>query len=145
MAHRFATDCSGGNNVPLDGSLAVRFGAVRAQVDDGCVDVVGRGHEGRTAGAALLQWTPWPECRRAGAPHRLACARHSFASHRASGGPLKADQEIIGHATIEMTMRYAHLGPSVRRDAVPASDGPAPAIGQPTPGQIASAGSGAKG
>jgi site-specific recombinase XerD len=34
------------------------------------------------------------------------------------GVPLKAVQELLGHATIEMTMRYAHLSPDVRRNAV---------------------------
>ncbi|MEE8410645.1 MAG: hypothetical protein V3T05_13675, partial [Myxococcota bacterium] len=32
--------------------------------------------------------------------------------------PLKAVQELLGHASMEMTMRYAHLSPDVRRDAV---------------------------
>ncbi len=32
--------------------------------------------------------------------------------------PLKAVQELLAHATIEMTMRYAHLSPDTRRDAV---------------------------
>ncbi len=31
---------------------------------------------------------------------------------------LKAVQEPLGHATIDMTMRYAHLSPDVRHDAV---------------------------
>lgn len=45
--------------------------------------------------------------------------RHTFASHLVmSGVPLKAVQELLGHATIEMTMRYAHLAPAVVRDAV---------------------------
>ena len=35
-----------------------------------------------------------------------------------AGVPLKAVQELMGHATIEMTMRYAHLSPDVRRSAV---------------------------
>jgi site-specific recombinase XerD len=34
------------------------------------------------------------------------------------GAPLKAIQELLGHATITMTMRYAHLAPEVTRDAV---------------------------
>ena len=34
------------------------------------------------------------------------------------GVPLKAVQELMGHATIEMTMRYSHLSPDVKRDAV---------------------------
>ncbi len=34
------------------------------------------------------------------------------------GAPLKAVQDLMGHATIQMTMRYAHLAPEVARDAV---------------------------
>lgn len=62
----------------------------------------------------------WGACRRAGL--RLVgwhVCRHTFASHLVMrGAPLKAVQELLGHATIEMTMRYAHLAPAARRDAV---------------------------
>lgn len=34
------------------------------------------------------------------------------------GAPLKAIQELLGHSTIQMTMRYAHLSPDVSREAV---------------------------
>jgi len=34
------------------------------------------------------------------------------------GAPIKAVQELMGHSTIEMTMRYAHLSPDARRGAV---------------------------
>ena len=34
------------------------------------------------------------------------------------GVPLKAVQELLGHGTITMTLRYSHLAPEVRRDAV---------------------------
>ena len=45
--------------------------------------------------------------------------RHSFASQLASKGvPLQAVQELLGHSTITMTMRYAHLMPSSKQDAV---------------------------
>jgi integrase len=40
--------------------------------------------------------------------------------------PLKAVQELLGHATIEMTMRYTHLSPDARRDAVSVLDLPSP-------------------
>ena len=32
--------------------------------------------------------------------------------------PMKAVQELLGHATMAMTMRYSHLSPDVRKDAV---------------------------
>jgi integrase len=45
--------------------------------------------------------------------------RHTFASHLVMrGAPFKAVQEMLGHWSIEMTMRYAHLSPDARRDAV---------------------------
>lgn len=39
--------------------------------------------------------------------------RHSFASHLVTGGaPIRAVQLLLGHSTVEMTERYAHLAPS---------------------------------
>ncbi|HKA42690.1 MAG TPA: site-specific integrase [Burkholderiales bacterium] len=66
------------------------------------------------------KWPLWRACKKAGLRmigwHAL---RHTFASHLVMRGvPLKAVQELMGHATIEMTMRYSHLSPEVPRDAV---------------------------
>lgn len=45
--------------------------------------------------------------------------RHTFASHLAIRGvPLKVIQELMGHATLDMTMRYAHLAPETKAAAV---------------------------
>ena len=59
-------------------------------------------------------------CKKAGLPvlqwHAL---RHSFASQLAMAGvPLRAVQVLMGHSTVEMTSRYAHLAPTVLVDAV---------------------------
>jgi len=75
----------------------------------------------------------WRACKRAGL-RRIGwhVMRHTFASHLAMRGvPLKAIQELLGHATIEMTMRYAHLSPDVKRDAVKLLDASSPAPLQP--------------
>lgn len=45
--------------------------------------------------------------------------RHTFASQLASEGiPLNVVQALLGHSTIIMTMRYAHLAPSATRGAI---------------------------
>jgi len=45
--------------------------------------------------------------------------RHSFASQLAMKGvPMPVIRELMGHATMDMTLRYAHLAPSALRDAV---------------------------
>ena len=51
--------------------------------------------------------------------------RHSFASHLVMRGrSIKEVQELLGHAdgNITQTLRYAHLAPNVKRDAVAALD-----------------------
>lgn len=45
--------------------------------------------------------------------------RHTFASRLAmKGRPLRTIQELMGHKTITMTLRYAHLSPGYLREAV---------------------------
>jgi len=54
--------------------------------------------------------------------------RHPFASHMMMRGASLGDlRDILGHADVKMTMRYAHLSPEHRRAAVTRLDGLTPA------------------
>lgn len=45
--------------------------------------------------------------------------RHTFASHfMMNGGNILTLQKILGHSTVTMTMRYAHLSPDHLREAI---------------------------
>jgi integrase len=55
--------------------------------------------------------------------------RHTCASHLAQRGrPLKEIQEVLGHKSFAMTLRYAHLSPMHLRTAVESLDGLTPSI-----------------
>ena len=50
--------------------------------------------------------------------------RHTFASNLASAGvPIISIQQLLGHSTVEQTMRYAHLAPDVNKEAVKLLEG----------------------
>ena len=54
----------------------------------------------------------------------LHVLRHTFCSHLAMrGAPAKAIQELAGHADLTTTMRYMHLSPAARQDAIRLLDG----------------------
>lgn len=69
----------------------------------------------------------WGACRRSGLRKiRWHDLRHSFASQLAMKGiSLRLVQEWLGHSTITMTMRYAHLAPGGGADLIRALDSPA--------------------
>jgi integrase len=66
----------------------------------------------------------WGACRRAGLRRiRWHDCRHSFASQLViAGTPLRQVQDWLGHSTITMTMRYAHLAPGGGREYLAALD-----------------------
>ncbi len=76
--------------------------------------------DGKMLTISSCKWPIWQASKRAGL-RRVGwhVLRHSFASHLVvRGASIKAVQELLGHADIKMTMRYAHLSPDARRDAV---------------------------
>jgi len=58
--------------------------------------------------------------KKAGIEHcRMHDMRHTFASHLLmNGASLKDVQELLGHKTFEMTLRYAHLSQAHKKNAV---------------------------
>lgn len=64
-------------------------------------------------------------CRRAGLRHLgWHALRHTYASHLVMrGASVMEVKELLGHSSIQMTMRYAHLSPSARKSAVALLDG----------------------
>lgn len=98
------------------------------------------GESGTAMGCQTAYTVLRQACRRAGL-RRIGwhVLRHTFASQLAAAGvPIRVVQELMGHAAIQMTMRYAHLAPSTLIDAVgvleAAARTPWATGGQPTVG-----------
>lgn len=54
--------------------------------------------------------------------------RHTFCAHLAMrGAPVRAIQNLAGHADLTMTMRYMHLSPAALEAAVDLLNAPKPA------------------
>jgi integrase len=102
-------------HIPLDVDLEDALGARKRATGYVFLDALGRPFDHYRLSAALAKI-----CERAGLRkigwHTL---RHTFASHLAMNGtPLNIVQALLGHASIEMTMRYAHVAPSALRTAI---------------------------
>lgn len=82
---------------------------------------------GRRLSHSRVKYVVPATCHRAGIPKRLTNhgLRHTFASHlMMRGAPMKVVQELLGHGDMTMTLRYSHLSPDVKREAVKLLDGP---------------------
>lgn len=110
----------------------VGFGQVGAEVfrnvtetrPIGIDDLVMRVSKALTKGEC--KWPLWNACARAGL-RRIGwhVLRHTFASHLAMKGvPILTIRDLMGHADIKQTLRYAHLAPAMHVEAVKLLDVP---------------------
>ncbi len=84
-------------------------------------DAVLFGNDGRPATSFFLRNLLEAAQKRAGLQSTggIHILRHTFCSHLAMrGAPAKAIQELAGHADLTTTMRYMHLSPGARQDAI---------------------------
>jgi site-specific recombinase XerD len=113
--------------IPLDDTAVSALLALRRRGDGtGPVMVRAEGGHGVDRGEAVRSPRMWFEaaCRKAGVNFTWHCLRHSFASRLVMAGvSLRAVQELMGHRTISMTVRYAHLAPEHQLEAVRRLDG----------------------
>ena len=113
----FLEDTKSGHSreVPLNDSAREAFSLVPCRMDGGRVFSNPKGETYRTINKAFAR-----ACRLAGIRgctfHTL---RHTYASHLVMAGvSIKAVQEFLGHQSLAITMRYSHLGPSHKAEAV---------------------------
>ena len=85
-----------------------------------------RGRTGRTGGRSARRLN-WRSSGQGIENFRFHDLRHTAASHLAMRGrPLKEIQEVLGHKSFSMTLRYAHLSPMHLRTVVESLDGLTP-------------------
>jgi integrase len=114
--------------IPLDNTALAAFVILRARGDgSGPVMVLAESGHGYKAGHPLKTPKEWfmACCQKAGIQDfTWHCLRHTFASRLVMAGvPLRRVQELMGHKTIAMTCRYAHLAPEYLQDDILKLDG----------------------
>lgn len=114
--------------LPLSPELSAALSALRAKPRGLLVFC---GEDGGRLDRNKVKHPFWRNVKEAGVRLiRLHDLRHSFASQLVSAGVnLRVVQDLLGHADIKMTMRYAHLAPEERVEVVAKLDGLGHALG----------------
>ena len=111
--------------IPINDTLLLVLRELKAQSQSRFVFTYARTNQPVTSNK-----TAWKAAlRRSGIAHcRFHDLRHTFASRLvAAGADLVEVKDLMGHASINMTVRYAHSAPEGRRKAVETLDMPAAA------------------
>ena len=112
-----------GRDIPVSDDLIAQMKTWRAEQDPPSSFVFAKDGESMTKG---MVYDPLARVyERAGIPlHKgrgLHILRHTYATHVADSGiPIRTLQEILGHATLDMTMRYVKVTEESKRRAVSA-------------------------
>lgn len=118
-AHQGSTKTQRIRHLPMTPELAAILRAHRELANDkrGYVFTT---EEGKQLTRNMAKWRLWPVLKAAGVRKTgWHVCRHTFASHLVmQGAPLASVQKLMGHTTIQMTMRYAHLAPGHLRDVM---------------------------
>jgi integrase len=109
--------------IPLNSAAEKALLTLRTRSNgSGAVMVSAQSGHGYRAGHPLKTPREWfdASCRKAGVlDFTWHCLRHTFASRLVMAGvPLRTVQELLGHKTIQMTIRYSHLAPGHMQEAV---------------------------
>jgi integrase len=97
----------------------IALGIVNKQTHSGEHDYVFKSFEGNKIKAKTIYDNLKSALKRLGLPGSVHTFRHTFASHLVMKGiGLETISKLLGHSSIEMTMKYAHLAPDHLRKAV---------------------------
>jgi integrase len=106
----------GERHIPLNKAVVAAFKSLRKGADLSSVPFL------NSKGTPMLAHREWfdPALVEAKvADYTWHANRHTFASRLAMAGvPIHAIAKLMGHSTIQMSMRYAHLSPDFNRSAV---------------------------
>lgn len=122
-SHGTVTTPKSGRSRTLDMSTALKA-ALKEHKPRDPGELVFPYRKGGYLNRARIKSTFWT-CIRAAAVKRIRLhdMRHTFASQLVMKGvPMRGVQQLLGHSTLEMTMKYAHLSPSATKTYVEVLD-----------------------